>query len=141
MQESTETMPTELEERLRFERLLAELSAHFVNLPASQIDSNIEDAQRHLCELLDLDRSALFQLSEGEPRVMVLTCQHQHNGRSPLCRFSLSGGSAETVHSRRAQENGRQDCRVWRCGRNPGHEAHQPLCPNANAGHIPTGKS
>jgi hypothetical protein len=36
-----------LKERLKFETLLAELSAHFVNLPADRIDSNIEDAQRH----------------------------------------------------------------------------------------------
>jgi len=34
MQEPFETMHTELEERLRFETLLAETSAHFINLPA-----------------------------------------------------------------------------------------------------------
>ena len=56
-----------LEERLRFEALLAELSAHFVNLPSDQIGSEIEDAQRRICELLDLDRSTLWQVCEGEP--------------------------------------------------------------------------
>jgi hypothetical protein len=30
----TKTMHTKLEERLRFETLLAEISAHFINLPA-----------------------------------------------------------------------------------------------------------
>jgi len=33
-----------LEERLKFETLLAELSAHFINLPADQLDSEIESA-------------------------------------------------------------------------------------------------
>jgi hypothetical protein len=37
MQESIEAIRTELEERLRFETLLAELSARFVNLPADRI--------------------------------------------------------------------------------------------------------
>ena len=47
-QESIETLRTELEERLKFETLLAEISAHFVNLPADQIDGEIEDAQRRI---------------------------------------------------------------------------------------------
>jgi PAS domain S-box-containing protein len=54
-----------LEERLAFEELLAEISALFVNLPAERIDSEIEAAQRRICELLDLDRSSLWQTFEG----------------------------------------------------------------------------
>ena len=54
-----------LEERLMFETLLSEISAHFVNLPADRIDSEVENAQRRICELLDLDRSSLWQVCEG----------------------------------------------------------------------------
>ncbi|MGA8280712.1 MAG: hypothetical protein WB853_07460, partial [Desulfobacterales bacterium] len=57
----------ELEERLRFETLLAEISACFVNLPADQIDGAIEDAQRRICGLLDLDRSVLWQSCARAP--------------------------------------------------------------------------
>jgi len=53
-----------LKERLKFETLLAELSAHFVNLPADQLKGEIEGAQRRICELLDIDRSTLWQISE-----------------------------------------------------------------------------
>ena len=60
MQESIETMRTELEERLRFETLLAETSARFINVPAERIDGEIENAQRRICELLDIDRSTLW---------------------------------------------------------------------------------
>ncbi len=62
MQESIETLRTELEGRLRLETLLAETSARFINLPADRIDGEIKDAQRRICELLDLDRSSLWQV-------------------------------------------------------------------------------
>jgi formate hydrogenlyase transcriptional activator len=83
MLESIENLRAELEDRLRFETLLAEISAHFVNLPADRIDSAIEDAQRRICDLLDLDRSTLFQASEREPGVLLLTHIHQPPGSPP----------------------------------------------------------
>jgi len=65
------------QERLKLETLLAEMSARFVSQPADQIDSEIEDAQRRICELLNLDRSTLWQVSEGEPGTLLLTNIHQ----------------------------------------------------------------
>jgi hypothetical protein len=35
-------LPTELKERLRFETPLADISVHFVNLPAGRIDREIK---------------------------------------------------------------------------------------------------
>lgn len=79
-----------LKERLQFETLLAELSAHFVNLPADRIDSEIEDAQRRICEFLDLDRSTLWQVPEGELGTLVMTHIHQPpEGRPPFERMNL----------------------------------------------------
>jgi transcriptional regulator with GAF, ATPase, and Fis domain len=83
MQESIETLRTELEERLRFESLLAETSARFVNLPADQIDGEIESAQRSICEFLDLDRSSLWQVSEKAPGALLLTHIYQTQGATP----------------------------------------------------------
>jgi len=65
-----------LEERLRFETLLVEISARFVNLPTDQIDGEIEDAQRRICECLGLDLSALWQWSDEKPRFLTLTHLH-----------------------------------------------------------------
>ena len=73
-----------LEERLRFETLLAEISAHFVNLPADRLDSEIEGAQRRICEFLPLDRSSLGQVSEREPGDMILTHIYQSQGSPPV---------------------------------------------------------
>jgi transcriptional regulator with GAF, ATPase, and Fis domain len=93
LQEANERMQAEmteckqielvLEERLKFEALLAETSAHFVNLPADQIDREIRGAQRRICEFLDLDRSTLWQTFEGELGTLLLTHIHQPPGSLP----------------------------------------------------------
>src|SRR5512137_2678887 len=63
----------ELEERLRFETLIADLSSKFVNLPAGEVDREIMDAERRICELLGLDISAIWQWSAGPPGCFTLT--------------------------------------------------------------------
>ncbi len=69
------TTPQELTERLqeqlRFETVLSDLSARFINLPADQVDREIEGALRRLVESLGLDRSTLVQLSEDEKTLVV----------------------------------------------------------------------
>ena len=78
-----------LEERLKFEALLAEISAHFVNLPTDQIDNDIEEAQRRICKLLDLDRSTLWQTTKQEPGTLLLThIQHPSGSLSPPERMN-----------------------------------------------------
>ena len=51
-----------VDDRLQFESLVADVSARFVNLPADQVDAEIEAAQRQIVEALGLDRSTLFEL-------------------------------------------------------------------------------
>ena len=84
MQESIEILRTELEERLRFQTFLAETSARFVNLPANQIDGEIEGTQRRMCEFLDLDRSALWQVPDLDPGTLTLTHVYQPQGGPPI---------------------------------------------------------
>jgi hypothetical protein len=59
-----------LNDRLEFERLLAELSAKFVNLSVEQIDQAIEEAQHGIADVLGLDRGILFQLSDDKADVI-----------------------------------------------------------------------
>ena len=47
---------------LRFERVLADLSARFISLPHGEVAAAIEAALRAVVEALDLDRSVLFRL-------------------------------------------------------------------------------
>jgi signal transduction histidine kinase len=74
------------QDRLHFESFLANLSATFVNVPASQVDSQIESGLRQIVEELDLDRSGLGELSaEG----MVITHSYQVPGVPPSPRVVL----------------------------------------------------
>jgi len=62
------TLPLEApsaQELSQFERLLADLSAQFVNLSAAEVDGAITDALRRIVLLLDVDRSQLIRLSAG----------------------------------------------------------------------------
>jgi len=63
----------DLREQLKFEMLLADVSARFVNLPADLVDQEIEDAQRRICQCLALDHSSVWQASSDEPQVLLLT--------------------------------------------------------------------
>lgn len=74
---------SELEEHQRFEALVMDLSARFVNLPADQVDSEIEDAQRRVCECLQLDASLLWQRMSGPPARLQLTHLHRPLGGPP----------------------------------------------------------
>ena len=53
----------ELNDRLRFERLIAMLSARFVNIPPEKVDHEIEKGLDEVVEMMKLDRCALFELS------------------------------------------------------------------------------
>src|SRR5262249_18879042 len=73
-------------ERLRFETLLANLSATFVNVPATEVDSQIESGLKQIVEFLDLDRTGLGQLS---PEGMGITHSYQAPGVPPSPRVIL----------------------------------------------------
>ena len=59
------------EERLRFERLLADLSASLANLPSEQLDAKIDGSLKALVEFLGNDRSALVEFAEGTGSTLV----------------------------------------------------------------------
>jgi hypothetical protein len=86
MRESIDTMGTELEERLGFETLLAEISSRFVNVPATEVDREIEDAQRRIYEFLDLEHSSLWQACEGEPGTLPIVPKCNEEGQANRTR-------------------------------------------------------
>jgi transcriptional regulator with GAF, ATPase, and Fis domain len=63
--------PAALEDRVRFEAVISDIASRFVNLDSDLIDGSIEDAQRRLVEVLDLDRSALFQFDDDGNDVVL----------------------------------------------------------------------
>ncbi|MHC9541319.1 MAG: ATP-binding protein [Vulcanimicrobiota bacterium] len=73
----------DLEIRLRFEAMLADLSAHFINLPAEQVDGEIIEAQHRVCECLGIDLSAVWQWTDA-PHSLKLTHLYRPIGGPPL---------------------------------------------------------
>jgi len=71
MTRAAEALRAELQERLRFEALLADLSARFVHVPADQVDRMIEEAQRRIVQALGLDRSTLLQRADTEDDLVI----------------------------------------------------------------------
>jgi PAS domain S-box-containing protein len=61
-QESDRARTLAIESRVQFEKLVAELSVKFINLPADRVRPEIEDALRRIGQELDLDRCSLYRL-------------------------------------------------------------------------------
>ena len=72
-------LEVEREERLQFEKMLAEISSHFVNLPAERLDAILEDALERIAVLLNLDFIALWQnLAENGESPIVYKLTHMY---------------------------------------------------------------
>ena len=55
-----------VEERLRFEILLSQLSTRLLNLPPGEADQQIEHGLQRLAQFLEVDRSAPFEVSQDK---------------------------------------------------------------------------
>jgi signal transduction histidine kinase len=84
MNSARDPLRCEQEEGLRFEALLIDLSARFVNVPADQVDGEIEDAQRRICECLGLDTALLWQWTDQPAAPLKLTHIHRPLGGPPV---------------------------------------------------------
>ena len=71
-----------LESRLELETLLSDLSSRFINLPPGEVDREIEDALRRVCELLGLDLAVLWQWSDAV--LGVITPTHVYHAQPGL---------------------------------------------------------
>lgn len=71
-------------DRYQFETTLAELSIRFINLPADRVDSEIVEAQRRVCECLDLELSVLWQLAPEAPEFLLMTHLYRPLGGPPV---------------------------------------------------------
>lgn len=62
--EIRKTIEEELTERLKFERLMFDLSARFVNLCPDRMESEIQDALQLMLEFFRVDRCALIRIMQ-----------------------------------------------------------------------------
>lgn len=60
--------------------LIADISSRFVNIPASDVDREIHDAQHRICKLLDIDASVLWQWDDLVQGLFTATHIHSLTG-------------------------------------------------------------
>src|SRR5512143_55866 len=101
MNPSEENLQAQLEEQVRFERLLADLSAKFVGLPPEALDQEIEEAERQICETLGFDQSAVGQPSQSGERFT-------HSWAAPGCPVVPRGSVVQLLPWCIQQINGGQ---------------------------------
>ncbi len=103
-------VPGDIQDRLAFETMLADLSSKFVNLEPGELDSAIEDALRRVCELLGIDLAVLWQWSAAEPDVIapthayppverVLPPEPLHEEQFPWIRKEILNGNVVSLSS------------------------------------------
>src|SRR5262245_18200047 len=63
-------------EQLRFETMLADLSASFINLPANQVDEQIESALQRLVVFLGIDRGGLADVLIDQKQLVITHSYH-----------------------------------------------------------------
>ena len=69
---------------LEFETLISDLSSRFINVPAGEVDREITDALRRVCESLGIDFAVLWQWSGGASNIIVPThIFHAQGGLQP----------------------------------------------------------
>ena len=64
-----------LEVRLKFESMLSDLPSGFVNVEPETVDREIENAQRRVCDCLDLDLAALWQMNRNRGMIYWRPCE------------------------------------------------------------------
>ena len=90
--------------------LIADISSKFVNLPSGEVDGEIVDAERRICELLGLDFAALWQWSDETPGVLTPT----HVYRRKVCRLpGRCARSSTPGMSRRCWLAAQSSCLRW----------------------------
>jgi formate hydrogenlyase transcriptional activator len=74
-----------VESQLEFERLIAELSVKFINLPSDQLLETVKDDLRRIGETFDVDRCTFFRLRDGDlPLVPIALWHYPGVGPAPV---------------------------------------------------------
>jgi signal transduction histidine kinase len=99
-----------LDRRLAFEALISDLSSRFINLRPEEVDDEIKDAMRRVCEPLAIDSAVLWQWS-GKGRAVIAPThiyrahvdlpapESLHEDFFPWCRQQMLAGQVVAVSS------------------------------------------
>jgi PAS domain S-box-containing protein len=66
-------------ERLRFEQMISDLSARFINVPAERLDGEIENALKKVLEFFEVDRCGLLHAMPGRDSWKITHVAYSEN--------------------------------------------------------------
>jgi PAS domain S-box-containing protein len=66
-------------ERLRFEQMISDLSARFINVPAERLDGEIENALKKVLEFFEVDRCGLLHTLPGRDSCKITHVAYSEN--------------------------------------------------------------
>ena len=66
-------------ERLRFEQMISDLSARFINVPAERLDGEIENALKKVLEFFEVDRCGLLHTLPGRDSWKITHVAYSEN--------------------------------------------------------------
>jgi len=90
---------SELEEQLQFEKMMAEISARFVNLPAAKIDQAVYDVLREIGEYFDADRVTIAKVSrKGKILGSTYMWMPERYDKNKFNDYTISQTYPMTVH-------------------------------------------
>jgi signal transduction histidine kinase len=86
-----------LNELLEFEKLLSEISAAFVNIPAGKVDHQISRWLEKLVKFLHVDRGAIYEFKDGESTLAISHCFAASGMPKPLDVMKHHSGFVEML--------------------------------------------
>ena len=127
MTDSLAVRDSVLEQRLAFETLLADLSFRFINLEPADVDEEIDNALRRVCECLGLGISSMWQMPPSEPGNLSMTHVYRRVDEPPLPEdfdpqvfnpwalgLVFSGKAVELPDIEKAPPEAARDLEIWR---------------------------
>jgi len=91
--DGTDASSEPLSDLLEFEKLLCDVSTQFINLAPGELDREIEDVQRRICEILGLDVSVLWESVADDDSDLTLT--HVYSAEQGQARLMLGTRATE----------------------------------------------
>ncbi len=87
-------MEAALEERIRFEDLIATISTKFINLPITAIDGNINEALKTMGQFVEIERSYVFRFT---PDGTTMNCTHEWYAEGYQAMMDRQGIPLESI--------------------------------------------
>ena len=101
MTKDCESVVEERSAHVEFERLVAQVSSNFINLPPEAVDDAIRDALRRVGEMLHLDRCAFYSVREDGMLVDSVTWHRDGIPPGPVTSDAASSPRVSAASSSR----------------------------------------